>query len=237
MEKLTWLTSDNMAFPPSHKALKEPNGLLAVGGDLSPARLIQAYGRGIFPWFEDGQPVLWWTPNPRMVLFPSECHRSRSLGKLLQQNRLKVTVDTVYSDVIAACAAPREGVGGTWITEGMQRAYIELFHLGHAHSVEVWEDEQLVGGLYGVAQGGVFFGESMFSRRPNASKVALVTLAEKLHHGNYRLIDCQMASKHLFSMGAREIDRQEFERILQQKNLNFLSWQNIWAVDDTEGRV
>ena len=216
MGKLTWLASDNTAFPPTCLALNEPNGLLAAGGDLSPPRLLEAYRRGIFPWFEEGQPALWWAPDPRMVLFPNECHVSRSLKRLLKRGLFRISTDTAFTEVIAACAAPRDGVPGTWITPAMQQAYITLHHLGHAHSVEIWQENQLVGGLYGVALGRVFFGESMFSRCSNASKVAFASLAEKLHHWNYRLLDCQMSSEHLFSLGAREIPRSEFETILQE---------------------
>ncbi len=232
MGKLTWITSENTAFPPTRFALKEPNGLLAAGGDLSPPRLLEAYQHGIFPWFEEGQPVLWWTPDPRMVLFPEECHVSRSLAKLLRKGTFKVTCDTAFAEVIEACAAPRDGMPGTWITPLMQQAYTALHHLGHAHSIEVWQDGELAGGLYGIALGKVFFGESMFSRRPNGSKVALVTLAEKLRLWNYRLLDCQMPSEHLFSLGARQISRTEFETVLRDNAIIDKSadpWRDAWT--------
>lgn len=242
MGKLTWFDSHNAVepqapFPPSSYALKEPNGLLAVGGDLSPSRLLQAYRQGIFPWYEEGQPILWWTPDPRMVLFPDECHLSRSLQKLLRQNRFHLTADRVFPEVIDNCAAPRGGIPGTWITPEMRAAYIALHETGYAHSIEVWEADELVGGLYGVAQGAIFFGESMFSRRPNTSKVAFASLAQTLHHWGYRLLDCQVASPHLFSLGAREISRTEFEAILAEAipaadakpvSAGPQSWQETW---------
>lgn len=229
-EKLTWLLpGDN--FPPSRFALTEPDGLLAVGGDLSPPRLLSAYRCGIFPWYEKGQPVLWWTPDPRMVLFPEERHVSRSLAKVLRQKRFRLSMDTAFTQVIDACAGPRHGTHGTWITAEMKRAYIRLHEMGHAHSVEVWQDEHLVGGLYGIALGAVFFGESMFSRATNASKVAFVALAEKLDEWGYQLLDCQVASSHLFTLGAREIPRAEFETILGKnvcKTVGPQNWQAVW---------
>ena len=166
---LTWLQRDSLNFPPLEKALREPNGLLAAGGDLSADRLVQAYRHGCFPWFSEGQPILWWSPDPRTVLFPDELHISRSLGKLLRQQRYRVTFDQDFAAVISACAAPRDYADGTWITDAMQDAYRELHARGHAHSVEVWDQDVLVGGLYGLAMGQLFFGESMFSRADNAS--------------------------------------------------------------------
>src|SRR5690606_8380234 len=161
---LTWLQRNSLTFPPLEKAMREPNGLLAAGGDLSPDRLVQAYRHGCFPWFEDGQPILWWSPDPRTVLFPDELHVSRSLRKTLRQDIYRVTFDQPFAAVIQGCSGPRSYTNGTWITDNMQRAYLELHARGIAHSVEVWQDEELVGGLYGLAMGQLFFGESMFSR-------------------------------------------------------------------------
>lgn len=207
---LTWLTRDSLTFPPLTKALQEPNGLLAAGGDLSPERLVQAYRRGCFPWFQDGQPILWWSPDPRTVLFPDELHVSRSLAKLIRQQRYQVSFDTDFETVIAACAAPRDYADGTWITDPMRAAYCELHRRGFAHSVEVRENGELVGGLYGLAMGRLFFGESMFSRADNASKVGFVTLVEHLRAAGFVLIDCQMPTNHLHSLGARAISRESF---------------------------
>ena len=207
---LTWLTRNSLDFPPLEKALREPNGLLAAGGDLSADRLISAYRHGCFPWFQDGQPILWWSPDPRTVLFPEELHVSRSLGKVLRQSRYRVTFDQDFASVIKACAAPRSYANETWITGSMQAAYVELHRRGHAHSVEVWDQDELVGGLYGLAMGQLFFGESMFSRADNASKVGFATLVEHLTDWGFVLIDCQMPTDHLHSLGARAIPRREF---------------------------
>lgn len=212
---LTWLDRNDLAFPPVERALREPNGLLAAGGDLSPQRLVNAYRAGIFPWFEQGQPILWWSPDPRTVLRPDQVHVSRSLAKLMRQGRFTVTFDQAFSDVITACAAPRDYTDQTWITGAMRQAYGQLHALGYAHSVEVWEGEQLAGGLYGVAMGQVFFGESMFSRADNASKVGFVTLARHLAASGFVLIDCQMPTRHLESLGAAPMPRSEFVQILR----------------------
>lgn len=216
MTMLTWLQRNELVFPPLSKALREPNGLLAAGGDLSPERLVQAYRHGCFPWFEDGQPILWWSPDPRTVLLPDELHVSRSLRKVLRQARYTVTFDQDFAAVIAACAGPRSYTDGTWITQDMQRAYLTLHDQGHAHSVEVWQGQTLVGGLYGLAMGKLFFGESMFSHADNASKVGFVNLVEHLHQAGFVMIDCQMPTEHLHSLGARSIDRDEFARYLGQ---------------------
>jgi len=213
---LPWLGSPNVSFPDIDSALSEPNGLLAAGGELSSARLLQAYRQGIFPWFEEGQPVLWWSPDPRMVLFPEDLRISKSLHKAMNKADYRVTMDTAFSEVIACCALPRGNSPGTWITAEIKSAYTQLFELGHAHSVEVWHAEELVGGLYGVALGQIFFGESMFSFRSNASKFALVRLVKQLQEWNYKLIDCQVSSEHLESLGAVEISRAEFRLQLQQ---------------------
>ncbi|GAC1029445.1 leucyl/phenylalanyl-tRNA--protein transferase [Pseudomonas sp. No.21] len=212
---LTWLSRENLTFPPLERALREPNGLLAAGGDLSPERLVQAYRHGCFPWFQDGQPILWWSPDPRTVLPPQEVHVSRSLAKLIRQQRFRVTFDQCFAAVIEACAGPRSYTDGTWITTPMQAAYLELHRRGIAHSVEVWLDDELVGGLYGLAMGKLFFGESMFSRTDNASKVGFVTLTRHLNDWGFVLIDCQMPTQHLHSFGARSITREKFSRYLQ----------------------
>ena len=211
---LTWLDKDSLEFPDPSTAMRIPNGLLAAGGDLRPERLLRAYQLGIFPWFDTSQPPLWWTPDPRMVLFPAELHVSRSLRKVMARGGFDVTTDTDFAAVISACAEPRAGSSGTWITGSMQMAYQRLFELGYAHSVEVKVDGRLVGGLYGVALGDVFYGESMFSRISNASKIAFAHMVRALANGGYRLIDCQVANPHLESLGARNIPRQEFMRYL-----------------------
>jgi leucyl/phenylalanyl-tRNA--protein transferase len=197
-------------FPPVETALAEPNGLLAMGGDLSVGRLLDAYRHGIFPWFNPGEPILWWSPDPRMVLVPGEIRVSRSLAKRIRNARFEVRLDTAFVEVMRACAAPREGAGGTWVSSAMVAAYTRLFAAGYAHSVETWHAGQLVGGLYGVAIGRMFYGESMFSREPDASKVALVRLARQLQHWNFGLIDCQMETPHLASLGAHTMPRAEF---------------------------
>jgi leucyl/phenylalanyl-tRNA--protein transferase len=190
--------------------------LLAAGGDLSPERLLEGYRLGIFPWFSEGDPILWWSPDPRMVLFPSELKVSRSLGKTLRNLRYEVRFDSAFGEVIASCSAPRKGAPGTWIGDAMVDAYLELHRLGYAHSVETWIDGGLGGGLYGVALGGVFFGESMFSRVRDASKIALAALVARLRAEGFGLIDCQMHTRHLESLGAREIPRSRFSRLLEE---------------------
>ncbi len=212
---LTWLQRNTLDFPPLEKAMREPNGLLAAGGDLSADRLIQAYRHGCFPWFSEGQPILWWSPDPRTVLFPDELHVSRSLGKLLRKQRYQVTFDQDLAAVISACAAPRAYADGTWISEAMQSAYLQLHQRGYAHSVEVWDQGVLVGGLYGLAMGQLFFGESMFSRADNASKFGFATLVDRLKAWGFVLIDCQMPTEHLHSLGARSISRPEFANYLK----------------------
>jgi leucyl/phenylalanyl-tRNA--protein transferase len=198
-------------FPPVSQALTEPNGLLAVGGDLSPERILAAYRRGIFPWFSPGDPILWWSPDPRMVLLPQEIRITRSLAKTLRNADYTVKLDTAFERVIAACAAtPRPGQNGTWITAEMQAAYARLHALGYAHSVETWRGEELVGGLYGIAIGQAFFGESMFSHVTDASKIAVAHLCRYLAAHGYGIIDCQMETSHLASLGARSIPRDEF---------------------------
>ena len=211
---IPWLRGD-APFPPVSKALRSPNGLLCAGGDLSPTRLIEAYRHGIFPWFSEGDPILWWSPDPRMVLFPDELKVSRSLRKAVQRGPYETRFDSAFSNVMRACAEPRAGQHGTWIMPEMIAAYTTLHHMGVAHSVESWRDGELVGGLYGLWLGKVFFGESMFSRATDASKVALVRLVERLQAMDCRVIDCQQATPHLASLGAREIPRKEFAKLLQ----------------------
>ena len=207
-------------FPPVETALAEPNGLLAMGGDLSVERLLAAYRHGIFPWFNPGEPILWWSPDPRMVLVPGEIRVTRSLAKRMRNAGFEVRLDTAFVEVMRACAAPREGAGGTWISPAMVAAYTRLFDAGYAHSVETWHAGRLVGGLYGVAIGRMFYGESMFSREPDASKVALVRLARQLQHWNFGLIDCQMETPHLASLGAHTMPRAEFTaRLAELVNL------------------
>lgn len=214
---LIWLEpgGDPAAFPAADQALDEPAGLIAAGGDLRPERLLVAYRRGIFPWYSPGQPILWWCPDPREVLFPAEFRRSRSLAKRERNAGFEVRIDNDFAAVIDACAAPREhDGGGTWITAEMREAYLSLHRLGHAHSIETWHAGRLVGGLYGVHQGGVFFGESMFSRMADASKVALSALVQRALERQIELIDCQMPSRHLASLGSRAISRTEFLRLI-----------------------
>lgn len=211
---LTWLNRASLKFPALTQALREPNGLLAAGGDLSSARLIAAYRHGCFPWYQDGQPVLWWSPDPRTVLLPSNLHISRSLRKVLRSDEFTVTFDNNFAQVIHACAQPRDHENGTWITNEIQAAYFELHRQGYAHSVEVWHQQELVGGLYGIAIGQLFFGESMFSRLSNASKVGFVTLVSALKAAGFVLIDCQMPTSHLNSLGAHNISREDFAEYL-----------------------
>lgn len=202
-------------FPDVREALREPDGLLAVGGDLSVGRLLNAYRHGIFPWYSAGDPILWWSPDPRTVLFPDRLHVSASLRKLLRRGRFLVTMDRDFPAVVNACAAPREPDGGTWLVPEMIGAYRMLHVRGHAHSVEVWRDGALVGGLYGVAVGALFFGESMFSRESNASKVALVHLCQRLADWGFGLIDCQVVTEHLLRMGAEQIRRARFIELVR----------------------
>lgn len=218
-------------FPPIEHALHEPNGLLAAGGTLSIKRLLDAYRQGIFPWFNAGEPILWWSPDPRMVLFPGEFKISRSLRKALSRRNYQIRSDSAFEQVMRACAAPRDGQAGTWIHEDMIAAYSELHRLGIAHSVEVWHNSDLVGGLYGVGIGRVFFGESMFSRVPNASKIALAHLVTQLQRWNYGMIDCQMSTPHLASLGAREIPRTEFMLLLKEL-VHYPQPVTEWQFDD-----
>lgn len=222
-------------FPATAAALKDPNGLLAASGELTTALLLAAYRRGIFPWYEAPQPVLWWSPDPRMVLFPAELHVSRSLRKQLRRGEFCLAVDSAFTRVMESCAEPRDDNLGTWIGPDMVRAYSDLYRQGFAHSIEVFDTEgELVGGLYGVALGGVFFGESMFSRQRDASKVAMVGLVDILLRGGYRMVDCQVANPHLSSLGAREIDRLDFEALLAQ-TIDLETEPGIWYLPATCG--
>ncbi|HHM06497.1 MAG TPA: leucyl/phenylalanyl-tRNA--protein transferase [Gammaproteobacteria bacterium] len=209
---LQWLDADDdiTPFAPPEQALTDPNGLLAVGGSLSPQRLTAAYRSGIFPWFSEGQPVLWWSPDPRAVFYPAEIRISRSLRKRLRRGEYRITADRAFARVITACAQTRADGLGTWITASMREAYCHLHELGVAHSVEAWYENELAGGLYGVALGRVFFGESMFSRRSDASKAAFVALARQLENWGYAMIDGQVPSRHLASLGARLMPRAQF---------------------------
>lgn len=213
---IPWLRGDE-PFPPLTAALGEPNGLLAAGGKLTSERLLDAYRQGIFPWYAPGEPILWWSPDPRMVLFPAEFRISRSLSRTLRRGQYEVRLDTAFAAVIRACAeTPRAGQGGTWITTEMQHAYSRLYELGWAHSVETWVEGRLVGGLYGIAIGRMFFGESMFTRATDASKIAAAHLARFLESRGFGMIDCQMKTAHLASLGAREIPRRDFATGLRQ---------------------
>ncbi|MGM0953273.1 MAG: leucyl/phenylalanyl-tRNA--protein transferase [Pseudomonadota bacterium] len=214
MTALPWLDPNQLWFPPADEALEDPDGLLALGGDLRPDRLLLAYRNGIFPWFSDDQPILWWSPDPRCVLPPDEIHISRSLRRTLNQQTFSITADQCFSRVIRLCASTR--AEGTWITDDMMAAYGHLHRLGYAHSIEAWNrNDELAGGMYGLAIGRCFFGESMFSLETNASKVLMVHLARQLTEWGYQLMDCQVESDHLLTMGARSIPRAEFLSILR----------------------
>ena len=218
MSGIAWLqkTDPPSALPPTSRALAEPNGLLAVGGALTPDWLIHAYRRGVFPWFSAEQPILWWAPDPRAVLFPSEFRISRSLSRSIAKRGYETRINTAFADVIEACAGPRRGLPGTWITSEMHEAYVLLHRRGLAHSFEAWHGDRLIGGLYGVALGRMFFGESMFTREKDGSKVALARLVAECTARNVPLIDCQMPSPHLTSLGSRSLARTEFESRLPE---------------------
>jgi leucyl/phenylalanyl-tRNA--protein transferase len=227
---IPWLRSSD-PFPPPSRALREPNGLLAAGADLAVPRLLDAYRRGIFPWYSEGEPVLWWSPDPRMVLIPECLAVSRSLRKRLRRREYEVRTDTSFERVMRLCAEPREDQIGTWISPDMIGAYVALHHAGYAHSVECWLEGALAGGLYGVSIGRVFFGESMFTRRTDASKVALVHLARQLERWSFGMIDCQMSTPHLSSLGAREMPRAEFMRTLEEL-VNYPTRKGPWRFED-----
>ncbi len=225
------LNQSNIQFPPATDALEQPDGLLAMGGNLNTETLLDAYQRGIFPWYNEGEPLLWWSPDPRMVIEPNNVHISSSMKRLLKKQPFTVTFDTAFSDVIAACAEPRDGQSGTWITEEMGQAYCNLHEAGYAHSVEVWDKEKLIGGLYGIAIDQIFFGESMFSRASNASKLATIHLCGELSQRNFKLIDCQVPSSHLESLGAKLISREMFLKQLHDYCRHPVSdahWKATW---------
>ena len=228
---IPWL-DDSGTFPAVERALRRPNGLLAAGGDLSSERLLRAYRLGIFPWYSEGEPILWWSPDPRMVLFPSEFKIARSLTKTLRKPGYETRADSAFEEVINACSEPRPRQSGTWITAQMKQAYIRLHQLGVAHCVETWQDGELVGGLYGIALGRVFFGESMFSRASDASKIALVALVQQLRQWQFGLIDCQMNTPLLTSFGAREIPRSQFT-VLVAELVNYAHVPAPWTIART----
>ena len=215
-QRVVWLTADDPpgVFPPVEDALREPDGLLAAGGDLATERLLAAYRNGIFPWYDEGQPLLWWSPDPRCVFLKNDFHLSRKLQKQLRRSTAEVRFNTAFSDVIGACAGPRQHQQGTWITDDMITAYQQLHDSGWAHSIEIWQNNQLIGGLYGLIIGKVVFGESMFSEQSNASKIALLVLDRLLDEGTVGLVDCQVQSSHLLSLGASVISRGQFTAML-----------------------
>lgn len=218
--RLVQLSRDSLHFPPPEMALREPNGLLAMGGDLSPARLMNAYQRGIFPWFSPGDPILWWSPDPRAVMLPESFHLSRSMARFHRSSPYRVTMNQAFAQVLEGCASHRQE--GTWITFEVKRAWLRLYELGHAHSIEVWNEQRLVGGLYGLALGQIFCGESMFSRQENASKTALWVFSQHFLAHNGRLIDCQVLNPHTASLGAVEIPRVDYLQYVQT-----LAWQPV----------
>ena len=218
--------SEDVSFPDIHLALRDPDGLLAIGGDLGCKRIISAYQQGIFPWFSEGQPILWWSPDPRFVLFPEKLKISRSLNKTIRKKLFSITINKDFKSVIEHCSKiPRQGQDGTWITEDMMQAYVQLHKAGFAYSVEAWNDKKLVGGLYGIAIGNVFFGESMFSLESDASKVTFSHFVQYLQSIGFKLIDCQIYTDHLQSLGAEQISRNDFSNLL--KDYSFPREQNI----------
>ncbi len=220
---------DEILFP--HPELAEENGLLAIGGDLSPERLVAAYKAGIFPWYSQNDPILWWFTSPRLVIYPGEFRIPKRLARYIRKPLYQITMDTAFQQVISACANVRRNKeGGTWITKEMQEAYCRLHHLGYAHSVECWHNDQLAGGLYGVALGRVFFGESMFTHFSNSSKIALVSLVTHLRSKDFRLIDCQMSTDHLVQLGAREISGKKFRKHLESF-ISTTSPDGVWHND------
>ncbi len=231
MSELVWL-GETLEFPDTISALTDPDGLLAVGGDLSVARLLSAYRQGIFPWYSEGQPILWWSPSPRTILIPEELHLGRSNRKLFKKAPFAIKVNTAFRDVIEHCAViSRTDQDGTWITPEMLEAYCDLHKANHAHSIEAWQGEELVGGLYGVSVGKAFFGESMFSLASGASKFAFMTLVKTLQKWDFQLIDCQIYTDYLASFGAHEVSRKEFERKLvgAVSSPDSTCWSQDWA--------
>lgn len=233
--QLTWIQSNDPpeAFPDINAAFKDPDGLLAAGGDLSQERLLHAYRHGIFPWFSEGQPILWWSPDPRCVLQTDALRLSRRTARSLRNSNFEIRVNTAFSDVVAGCAATREGQDGTWITDAMAAAYRTLHEHNWAHSIEVWMAGRLVGGLYGLAIDKVFFGESMFSRQSNASKAAMLALCQMLLQNNIKLLDCQVESPHLMTLGATLIPRRQFVSALQIACTEYVPIPN-WPTDRTK---
>lgn len=236
MTKIAWIDKE-LWFPPAQEALRDPDGLLAAGGDLSVERLLLAYSSGIFPWYSEGQPILWWSPSPRCLIDKEHLHISKSMRKILNKRQYNVTIDNQFEAVIRSCAQPREYADGTWITEEMIDAYIALHNAGHAHSFEVWDSSstistpELVGGLYGVSIGSCFFGESMFSTRPNTSKIAFIFMVQQLSKWNFKLIDCQLENPHLLSLGAYAIGKRQFLTILESTatmSPPSSTWQSDW---------
>lgn len=227
MNSLSFLNNEFEVFPSPELALRDPNGLLAIGGDLRPERLLMAYYNGIFPWFNAEEPILWWSPDPRAIFIPSQVHFSTSLRKFLKKQPWRITVNHNFTDVMAGCALPRQKQAGTWISHEVQMAYQELHHNGHAHSIEVWQGEQLIGGLYGLAIGQVFCGESMFHSQTNASKAAMAALEQHLLKMGFKLIDAQVMNPYLESLGAQAIKRTDFMALLAQfrdKDVNPEAW-------------
>ncbi len=241
MIELTWLDPSKLEFPPVEQAMQDPDGLLAVGGDLSKERLLLAYSKGIFPWYEDDQPLLWWSPDPRAVIEPQNVKISRSLRKRLRKREFEVRVDTAFDDVVKRCQNPRAYSNETWITNEMRQAYLALHRDGYAHSIECYQDKELVGGLYGVSIGRLFFGESMFHTATDASKVAFVSLCRLLRQQGCPLVDCQMPNPHIMSLGVETITRSEFMLHLLNNNklksnewINWPSLQGAMCVDTRE---
>lgn len=229
---IPWLSENNYVFPSIELALDEPNGLLAAGGDLSPGRLVTAYKKGIFPWYSEQDPILWWSPAPRCILPLKNLHISKSLAKLIRKQTFQITFDKDFQQVMGQCSQLRQHQEGTWITDEMQAAYYQLYLQGTAHSVEVWQDDALVGGLYGIAIGNIFFGESMFSKATNSSKVAFCYLVNQLKDWNFSIIDCQLHSNHLQSLGAIEVDRQTFQVYLDNINSTPVAIPSLhWSCD------
>jgi len=226
--RVCWLSPNDspQQFPDVEQALSEPDGLLAAGGDLSEERLLAAYRKGIFPWFEDGQPILWWSPNPRCVIRPSDLHVSRRLRQQLRNSTAELRFNSSFVAVMRACAEARKSQQGTWITDDMISAYEQLHVDGWAHSIEIWQDDKLAGGMYGIYIGRVFFGESMFSARPNASKTALLGLTKQMPATELELIDCQVVSQHLLTLGASMISRREFTQVLARACNPPKRWEN-----------
>lgn len=232
---ITFLPENVTEFPPLNSALEQPSGLLAIGGNLKIDTLLMAYKQGIFPWFNDGDPILWWSPSPRMVFIPGELHISRTLRRLLKKSIYQVTIDHAFSTVINSCAGLRRDSEGTWITSDMIDAYIALHNAGYAHSVEIWRTGKLVGGLYGVALGKVFYAESMFSMESSTSKIAMTALSDQLFRWQFELVDCQVYSAHLESMGARLMPRDQFIDYLKRYCSvvsSCANWKQKWQWND-----